>query len=401
MSFQGLFIIAVAIGFSASAQAQNLGLQTLHDFNFHEGRIFYQADTDYFTTDANYSNDGGSFEHMPSGYSITNLTSSMRAGYDFSSDLSIFGLLNYGYTMTSDPAYDRTNSGVSDIGLGAQYILMTSPFVLIPDFEFFFPLFKIDEATDEALIGDGALSARLGTWLQKDISFFVLEGYLGFQYRDDGRSGLLKWQAGGYVPIRSFKIGASAGGYQSVLDDEFKDLPIARTRVTNRVNAGSLRYYNVNASLVEARAWLSYDFSFLSIQAFYNRSLTGENNAEGQSFGAAISFAFGGDDSNSNDDEEERPHRRTSVPSNLSSDEPATEVYRVKRIQQLKEQPRGEFEPDKTKFDQQSFKEAEMEVQMKSAKKARTVKKKKRKRTKSGTQMLNEMENSLEKKSAR
>lgn len=257
--------------------------------SFHTGRITLSAESEYFWTKSNYD-DVGVSRPLPSSNSYSNLTNTFAATYFKEGGWALTGGAGFAYASSSS-LEDRTSGKITNFLARAQKLISFSPLRLVPQADLVATTQRVSPETDEVLSHEGAHSVRIGSWLTYDFRLIRTYGYAGFDYRDDGRSSLLPWAGGLGFKTTPWSFTIELNGYQSLTDDEYTDTPLQRTIVTNKVSAGSLRYYSVNPNLIEARAQGGFKFADnYNFNFGYAQTLAGENTAEGQSVFLGLTY---------------------------------------------------------------------------------------------------------------
>ncbi|MCB0384252.1 MAG: hypothetical protein KDD43_02575, partial [Bdellovibrionales bacterium] len=251
------------------------------------------------------------------------------------------------------------NSALTDVMLGYQFFWMAKPFKLKPEVFVSYPVKTVEETTDEVVAGEGVPTAKFGLWVQKKWLTLDNYGYLGVNYRAEGRSSLAEYVLGTKKDLEGLEFGAEVRGYESVTDDEFTDTPTKRTAVVNKVNGGSLKFYGINPSLLSANFFVRLQMSdAFSLQGGYGLDLQGKSMAKG-----------------------------TTIFINLVWDMSSThEEFTKSRRKNRRSEDVEKFNVEATEYDESLFKEE----------KPRPVRKKGKKVKKSVDQILNEAEEFLD-----
>lgn len=257
--------------------------------SFRTGRITLQLESEYFKTDANYDLDGES-QKLLSDNNYTNIANTFTGTYFLDGGWSLGGGFGYAYA-TSESIENRTNGKLTHLLARGQKLFAISLFRLIPEVELTMTTDKIEEDRDEVLTSEGTNGIKAGTWLTMDVWRFRAYGYAGFDYRDDGRAGLMPWRGGLALRQAKWFFSGEMGGIETITDDEYIDSRFERTLITSRTNAGSLRYYSVNPRLVEMRALAGFEIlSNLQLSLGYGQTLIGKSTADGQSLFLALTY---------------------------------------------------------------------------------------------------------------
>lgn len=261
---------------------------------FKPGQFRISGRSDYFWTNANYD-EFGKKENLSGSNEYNNLTNTFDGTYFFTNSLALIGGLNFSYAKSAGTIEDRTNSEITDVHARAMYKFSTSIMSLIPEFEAVLAMNPVDPLGDTVLTNEGVNTFKAGSWLYSSFRSIPIKvyGYLGYQYRDEGRSALMPWTAGlgwrGRRWLPSFEV----GGYESISPDEYSNSRFQREFVTANVNAGSLRYYSVEPRLIESRFELAYAITRnFVLTGGLTYSLMGESTAQGQSVFVGLDYNF-------------------------------------------------------------------------------------------------------------
>lgn len=256
---------------------------------FRTGRITLSADSEYFWTKSNYDENGAS-QNLLSDNSYSNLTNTFGAAYFISGGWALTGGARFAYA-SSKSLEDRTNGEITNFFMCTKKLISFSKLRFIPEAELTISTQKIAPETDSVLTNEGVHSVRVGSGVTYDFWKIRTYGYVGLDYRDDGRSSLLPWAGGLGLKNSQWFFSAELNGYQSITDDDYTDSPLQRAAVTSKVSGGSLRYYSVNPNLIEARIQAGFDFANnYNLNFGYAHTLAGENTAIGQT--VLVGFAY-------------------------------------------------------------------------------------------------------------
>lgn len=260
------------------------------------GRMRTDAHLRYFTSNANFGEGGGSSVDLPNGAELKNGVIDGVFNYDFNSSLRVFGGARGGWINTSDGFIERDASGLTDVLAGGQYWMQIRRLRLVGQGDFSFPTLRVDEGSDEALVGEGAMSLRAGGWLIYPSGSWDPFVYLGVDYRDDGRSSLIPYAAGTKFTNETWWLQLEMRGYQSVTDDDAASDRILRNAYLTRIQGGSYRYYAVNPSAHEVAFEAGLDLGAVLFSGGVAKTVLGENTADGLTFMIGLSFVPGGTD---------------------------------------------------------------------------------------------------------
>ncbi len=259
---------------------------------FRKGMYEFEAETQYFKTDANYTDGGGSYQKLLYGQSFEIFNFYLKSSYDFSKNSSFYGSLDLANATSNGLTTARSNSSVTGAYLGYAYRPYNEAFDLVTDFNVLIPFQKTDQNTDTAINSEGVIEATGLLRAQKDFTTFSALGYAGVTYRQ-ARSSLVPWGIGVEANYAKWAWGGKVFGYQSVTDDPDTKNKIQRTIVTDRVNASSLYFYSVNPSVVDSEAWVRFKFdNAWALTVGGGTTITGSNTAAGFHAGATIKYSW-------------------------------------------------------------------------------------------------------------
>jgi len=253
------------------------------------GRYEARGTFSYYTTDTNYTSTGASA--LVGNGSFTNMAGEAAFIYDWQPDWRFSGGLNFSWVESDDSNFVRNNSGVNEVFVSGQKWYEMGPFDIVPQGDFVFPLWRASDSSDEALIGEGAMRLRGGSWLFWPQGTYKPFGYLGFEYRDGGRSFLLPYSLGVKFKVSQFWIQGEYRGSESIVDDADSDNEVIRENFLNRVNAGSMRFYSINPSSSEVAFGGGTQFGPWGIFAGFAITVNGNNAADGWTGYGGLSYS--------------------------------------------------------------------------------------------------------------
>ncbi len=251
----------------------------------------FDAATDYFYSEANYPSGGGS-KNLDSGnhYSLLDFTFGTR--YVPRRNWAVFGWGKVSNAESKNSVATRSNSTFSEAAVGFDFLVYNDLFQLIPEVIAVMPTEKIDPASDTVFNSEGVLEVHSRLIAQKDFGLLRGYGWLGFNYRAEGRSFLMPWGVGAHWKMNRLRLGAELFGYQSVTDDTDKN-SILRTAYVNGVNAGSMKFYSANPSIVDTQFYATWLLNQKwSLQANGGMTVMGTNSAAGFHVGGFIRYSF-------------------------------------------------------------------------------------------------------------
>ena len=140
-------------------------------------------------------------------------------------------------------------------GLKGSFFIHTPFVALSPEINFSYPL---DRQKTRIVTNDGVIQLTPALFIHLSfLDSFIPFGKIAYQYRQD-LSGLLLYQGGFMYQDNIWEIGALLGGFSSVIPDQN---PNTRHSVLNRFNAGSLKFYSANPSILGTALWADLKLS--------------------------------------------------------------------------------------------------------------------------------------------
>ena len=262
--------------------------------SFFANRFDMYLDSQFFKSTSNYDANG-SKQSLPGTSSFQNISLDTSARFLFFNNLGIYSGFLYNYVDTSTGAVVRNTSALTHYFAGADYqLLATDRWTLYLDFTYLIASTAVDAAADVAIATNGANEAKAVGVAVYSVDKFRLFTKLGYDFRTEGLSALLLYGAGGEVAVGNVKLGLALDGFSSVKDDDYTSQPLARDAITDRVNAGSRRYYAVNPNLLDAQVYFQYSFGGnMNAKISAGSTITGSNAADGISAGLALNWGFG------------------------------------------------------------------------------------------------------------
>jgi hypothetical protein len=246
----------------------------------------------YLNTSGNFDSNGDEVD-MTGSFGYKNITTSLDGAYYFGKGWAANAGLRFANAESSSNIEERSNSALTDVHIQGQKLLSWSRVRFVPEVGVLFTTDEITDTQDDVFLSEAVNVYSAGSWIITDLRYFKAYGFLGYDYRDDGRSNLLPWTAGFAIRASSAALLAEMGGYQTVANDEDTDTAneLLRRNQNNLVNGTSLRYYSVNPDLTEVRLQAHYAFSReLSIFGGASHALMGKNTASGQVFTLGLTY---------------------------------------------------------------------------------------------------------------
>lgn len=262
---------------------------------FKDGRASLDVASQYFMSDENYDSDGNATP-LAGSNKFSDWATTFDGTYFFSQNWAISGGLNFVQATSNGMIEDRTAGNLTDLHTTLMSSLTFGAFRFIPDLRIRFALDEVKMTADDVLTSEGVNTYQGGSWAVANLNIMKLYAYLGYQYRDDGRSNLLPWTLGASSRYRRLRYAGELNGYKSIVDDGDTNDTFAefsRLAYLSTVNAGSLRYYGINPSSIEAKIHLNYIWSgSFNFGGWYSQTISGENSAKGQTVGFQLAYNF-------------------------------------------------------------------------------------------------------------
>lgn len=252
------------------------------------------ADLNYFTTTTNYQAGGSSTEDLPNGGSFTDLKAEVLYTQDLDSAQRVYGGFNYGSVESYDGSLTRSNSGFNEILAGGQYWIKFGGYRFAPALDIVYPLFRVSRGGDDALLGEGALKVRAGSWMFLRYGNFHPFLYLGYEYRDEGRSHAIPYAIGAKWRAKPIFVQIDYSGFERLFDNADTENRQSREVFLRRVDGGSYRYYAINPSISEIALSAGYSFGSVSVHAGASYTVNGSSVAGGLAWFGGLKFSPSG-----------------------------------------------------------------------------------------------------------
>jgi opacity protein-like surface antigen len=261
---------------------------------FVAGRFDSYLGAEYFTTSANYDSNGSKQSLLP-GASLTDISTDLSIRYLFWDNFGLNTGLTFNSVDTNNGVQSRSNSELTYYTLGADLELYhTYNWSLYVEGQFKIANEQISLTADDAIASDGAsegLLSGVGVFQNEDWRMYAK---LGYDYRAEGLSALLRYGVGADYALGKFRVGLDFPGYSSVQDDEKTSTPTDRDLLTNRVNAGSKKFYAINPNSLEGTLYGTYSWNnSFAVKIYGGSTLIGSNSAEGIVAGIQLNWGFG------------------------------------------------------------------------------------------------------------
>lgn len=257
-----------------------------------EGLFQFDTAASYFKTDSNYRN-GGNKDSLPGGFSYNLIDVNLSGRYLISHSLAFYGGASVGTSQSKDSLKTLTNSSLSGIKLGSDYLLLDDGFRLALDVSLLIPIEKVSDTMDTSLNSDGAMHVTPRLIASSDIGAFTPYGYVGANWRDQGLSTLALYGGGIRMTFSDLSFGAEVNGYSTVINDKYTDQSSKRENILNLYNAGSKSFYSINPSGIDTDLYAQYNVTEnWMLHMSGGMTLTGSESAAGYHVAGMVRFSL-------------------------------------------------------------------------------------------------------------
>ena len=256
------------------------------------GAYRVDGDLNYFTTTGNYAS-GGAPQSLAAGAYLHLMQFQGQGSYDWSPEMRFYGGADGAWIQTSDGSFSRTNSGLSDIYAGGQYWARLGSVRLVPEASLLYPIFKVDESSDSAMLGEGTTNIQVGSWGIWNFGPWNPFVYVGYAYRDSNRANLIPYTLGVKYANSRWWAQGEFRGFETIQEDGDTSTRGHRNLTIAHVDGGSFRFYSVNPAVGEVVAQVGYNFGVIGIRGGFAMTVHGSNYANGTTFFGGLSFTPG------------------------------------------------------------------------------------------------------------
>lgn len=262
---------------------------------YRPNRYSVDIKTTYFDITKNFNEQGEEVNLTNSG-DYRHVLNEIKVQYDHDYRTSIFAQTFASYTVSDDRNFERENLQLSDVLVGADYLVTDSWIRLVPSIAVKIPLYSFDNNTDDVIVNDGVYEVHTKINIAKDFNWFYSYAYLGLNYRGNGRSSLIPIGIEVLKQWNRLAVGGGWSSYTGISDDSDKNNPTERNDSLNRVNSGAKLYHSVEPEWQSINAWVAYYVERqMYLQFGFDHRLAGENTASFTALFANLHFSFGGE----------------------------------------------------------------------------------------------------------
>ncbi len=253
----------------------------------------------YFDVQENFSERDGTLVELAKGnkFSGTQVQGFGSFAFQAAHRLTLGGSVSQ--SQSQNQGLQRTNSEFSDSFMDYEYDWRLASLQTISKLGVVVPFTRVNPKSDRTLTHEGALKFETGQWLVWQWDMVTMFGYVGARYEDEGRGVFLPYQLGAEFPMHSWKLGGFFDGQGVLLDDEQSTSTEKKRNVTDRVNAGSYKFFSVNPVVFRVNGFAAFRLGTTWISLQLGQAFAGKSYAKETTIQAQLVFAlpsvFGGE----------------------------------------------------------------------------------------------------------
>lgn len=263
-----------------------------HIKRFFTDRWEINTSMDFLRSEAVYIDEFGQYEKLATSNYYQQADTNLGLRYSYERTWSIWGKAHLPYAMSDDGSTIRTNSGLSHLEFGTEYLISDKSIRWIVEFSTLLALNRYSLNDDVVYLNEGANEYRFLINLQRDWSDAI--GYLqtGLNYRDFGRTSLIP-----------FIIGIGYKTTDSIFGIELKNqIPINNQDQNQKSRAISALTVNGRSTIYSSEAPTLVDSDFYWRTKVNDRTLvtcklgatiTGQDTGAFYHFGVGLSYFWG------------------------------------------------------------------------------------------------------------
>jgi hypothetical protein len=249
-------------------------------FGFSPNSYLDYVEQSYLQTTKNFD-DNGNTSNLLASNQFTEYKTNIEGAYDFSERFGIYSNLLFKSTDATSFPVERTNTALSDFGLGMSALLWEGFVNIIPEAGFSLPLYPTPGSQAAVLLGDGVFVGAGKIYISKNFKDLSLAVYGGYTYRSQNLSALLPWGALANLTFGDFFLDLRGDGLSSLNTDFYPTSSQARRLLTDNLDGGSYIYDTINPSLVTASARLGFNVANdLFMTAGLEQTIVGQRSAQ-------------------------------------------------------------------------------------------------------------------------
>ena len=264
-----------------------------------ENTPFIELNTEYYTTDSNYSS---YFTPIPLSGGLKNNTTAFM--HYISQDLSI------GYTMKhwielelflkgfwfAQSQQNNTTRTLSVMTNGVNTLKRFGVAIrshqkwskdsggFVPELSFSAPFYKINYNSLVPVLDDNSLHFTPSLWFYlKSFNIFYPYIQVGARFRPQPLSSLVLWKAGFMLRWNIFELGIHNYGSWTMFPEKSLHALPERNQLLTQANAGSEKFFSENPGVTGFTGWLGLNLYDLSLRLSSDIDVAGQNYAKGYS----------------------------------------------------------------------------------------------------------------------
>ena len=262
-----------------------------------------------FNTKSNY-NSKGNEQDLLTNRSYKLMSGRVWGAFDWDERLRAYVSTGYAQATSSNgfSTGEQTGSGMTDVEVKAYWEAGFRPWFFRPFGRFVYPMQRVSLGTRTPIYAEGAMEVEAGGRMGYDWNGITPYAQVSLRYMDEGRATLLPWSLGAQVKYNFLLAGLELYGQEVLKKDSKSDDPRDKQFVTDFSNGGSYKFYAVDPSYYEVRAYVGADvLNQLILRLGYGQTLLGKNAAAGQTILLSLEYRFGEEKSDPRYDRFEAP----------------------------------------------------------------------------------------------
>lgn len=286
-------LLTLVGAFSLECYADALSAPQVKSYRKGQLKTYFGGDLFYATNSFDSSGNSGALTANGDYYYILEMPLGIRYSFNDSWAFNLAAIFGAAESKTSDLTYKatRSNSTLNAVHFGTDFVLMRSPFELIPELDVVYPLEKYDTTTDYVMTSEGVLQTTGALRIQQNFGAFLMFGRIGYTVRAEGRSSLLPYSVAAAYDTGHTAFGLAVSGFQSLSSDKDQPNPFLRNTTISRVQGGARKFYSIEPSMLDLGLFLNMEISprwSLDLNGGYD--VTGTNYAQGAHGGMTLTI---------------------------------------------------------------------------------------------------------------
>jgi len=208
-------------------------------------------------------------------------------------------------------------------------------FGIIPEVNFSIPfvftqsIMAYQNQINQPITDEGSIHIIPGIWLYAVLADVIYPfSYVGFKFRTQALSSLVKWKAGIMFSAEMAEMGAYTYGFWTAIKDTSLFSQSDRMAFLKKVNAGSLKFLSHNPGLIGFGAWLGWNFPYFTLRLSGDIDINGTRYSKGYSFLISLIFNMAYDNKKENNFFNKKT--KHFIPNTSKAEKTAEEVFETK-----------------------------------------------------------------------